>query len=380
MRRLSGLAFAFLAAWTLFPAARLDAQGAAKEIQLTQALEPFVKNKQLAGAVVLVSDREKTLAQRAVGFADLERETLLSTDAVFWIASMSKPITAAALMILVDEGKVKLDDPVENYLPEFANVRLAGGEKAKSKMTVRQLLSHMSGMAFKSPQEAPTLDVLPLKDAVASYVKMPLVHEPGTKHLYSNMGINTAGRIIEVVSGMPYETFMDKRLFGPLGMADTTFWPNESQVKRLAVSYRPNAKKTALEPFPIAFLKYPLSDRATRYPMPGGGLFSTASDVASFCRMVLNNGTHGQARILSEKSVAEMTKRQTPATVPQNYGLGWSTGPDNFGHGGAYATNMTIEPKRGLVTVFLVQHAGFLGDAGKSQGEFRKAAQQNYSK
>src|ERR1700730_12075761 len=119
----------------------------------------------------------------------------------------------------------------------------------------------------------------------------PLLFEPDTKYQYSNAGINTAGRIIEIVSGMPYEEFLDKRLFEPLGMKDTTFWPDEEQLTRLAKSYKPNSDKSGLEETTVAQLKYPLNDRK-RQPMPAGGLFSTAADVGRFCQMILNGGTY----------------------------------------------------------------------------------------
>ncbi|MFO0877711.1 MAG: serine hydrolase domain-containing protein [Gemmataceae bacterium] len=354
----------------------------ASEIQ--SALQPFVDRGSLAGAVVLVSDKERTLAVEAVGFADVGGKRPMKPDALFWIASQSKPITAAALMILVDEGKVKLDDPVTKYLPEFKQqkiaVKTATGtklEQPKQVMTVRHLLSHTSGMPFASAKEKPTLDGLTLKDAVQSYADTPLVTEPGTKFQYANTGINTAGRIIEVVSGMPYEEFLTKHLFEPLGMKDTTFWPNKEQLARLAKVYRPAKGSGDLEETKIAQLRYPLDDR-TRQPMPGGGLFSTADDVAAFCRMVLNGGKVGEKRILSEAAVKEMTTKQT-GKLPENYGLGWSAGPA-FGHGGALATNMTIDPKSGLITIFLVQHAGFPRDGGKAQGAFVNAARKKYAR
>jgi CubicO group peptidase (beta-lactamase class C family) len=300
-------------------------------------------------------------------------------DMIFWIASMSKPITAVGLMMLVDEGKVNLDDPVEKYLPEFKDIRVMGPDKTlqkpATKITVRQLLTHTSGMPFSSKKETPTLDGLTLKEAVASYVETPLHSEPGTKHQYSNAGINTAGRIIEVVSGMPYEDFMDKRLFIPLGMKDTTFWPSETQVKRLAKAYRPGKDKTGLEELKIGQLKYPLSDRK-RQPMPAGGLFATASDVALFCQMMLNNGEFNGKRYLTESAVQQMKIRQTGDKVKQDWGLGFTIGGGGFGHGGALATNMNIDAKRGLITVYMVQHAGFPGNGSQAQGAFRKAAEE----
>src|SRR5262249_17834565 len=151
------------------------------------------------------------------------------------------------LMLLVDEGKVKLDDPVEKYLPEFKGMWVIVEQdkdhillkKPKRPPTVRDVMNHTSGLAFRSAMEQPTIDVLPLKDAVRSYTMTPLNSEPGTKYVYSNAGINVGGRIIEVVSGMSYEKFLDVRVFKPLDMKDTTFWPNEDQLKRLATTYKP---------------------------------------------------------------------------------------------------------------------------------------------
>jgi CubicO group peptidase (beta-lactamase class C family) len=353
---------------------------------LAAALQPFVDRHELAGAVTLVADRDKVLSLEAVGFADIAARKRMRPDALFWIASQSKPITAAALMMLVDEGKVKLDDPVAKYLPEFKHLWLAVErdeehillKRPNQPPTVRHLLSHTSGLPFKSELEAPTLDLLPLRVAARSYAMTPLLFEPGTKFQYSNAGINTAGRIIEVVSGMPYEKFLQKRLFDPLGMKDTTFVPTRDQLARLAKSYRPGPKKTGLEEIRITQLKYPLDDRR-RQPMPAGGLFSTAPDLGRFCQMVLGGGVFEGKRYLSKEAVKEMTTKQTGKAIKQGYGLGWSTGGGSFGHGGAYATQMNIDPKRGLITLFLVQHAGFPGNGGKSYGAFQKAARERFA-
>jgi CubicO group peptidase (beta-lactamase class C family) len=368
----------------LLPAAAEDPSPPSSK-RIVAALQPFVDSHSLAGAVTLVADKDRVLSLDAVGYADVAARKPLKTDAVFWIASQSKPITAVAVMMLVDEGKVKLDDPVEKYLPEFKNQWLAVYsdkdavllKKPKRPITVRDVLSHTSGLPFSSAMEQPTLDGLTLRDAVRSYAMTPLQFEPGTKYQYSNAGINTSARILEVVGGMPYEEFLQKRLFDPLGMKDTTFWPNEKQLERLARAYRPNADKTGLEETTIGQLHYPLSDRK-RQPMPAGGLFSTADDVGRFCQMMLNGGALHGRRYLSEAAVKEMTSKQTADSIKEGYGLGWSTGGGSFGHGGALSTNMTIDAKRGLITVFLVQHAGFPGEGGKSQGAFRKAAEEEF--
>ena len=348
-------------------------------------LQPFVDRHALAGAVTLVADRDRVLSLDTVGFADVAAGKPMRPDALFWIASQSKPITATALMMLVDDGKVNVNDPVEKYLPEFKGQWLVAEQdkehlllrKPSHPITVREVLSHTSGLPFKSQMEQPTLDLLPLRVAVQSYAMTPLQFEPGSKYQYANAGINTAGRIIEVVSGMPYEDFLEKRLLGPLGMKDTTFWPSEDQLARLAKSYKPNADKTGLEETTIGQLKYPLDDRK-RQPMPAGGLFSTAHDLARFCQMLLNGGTFEGKQYLSEAAVKEMTSKQTGDAVKEGYGFGWSTNGSTFGHGGAYATNMTIDAKRGLITIWMVQHAGFPGDGGKSQDAFQKAALERF--
>ena len=290
-------------------------------------------------------------------------------------------------MMLVDEGKVRLDDPVEKYLPEFKGQWLAVEhdqehmllKRPKQRVTVRAILSHTSGMPFKSAMEEPTLDLLALREAVRSYAMTPLQSEPGSKYQYSNAGINTAGCIIEVVSGIPYARFLEQRLFQPLGMKDTTFWPNAGQLARLAKSYKPNAAKSDLEETTVTQLRYPLDDHE-RQPMPAGGLFSTARDVGRFCQMILGRGVFEGKRYLSEAAVEQMTTKQTGENLKDDYGLGWSTGGGRFGHGGAYSTSMSIDPARGLITVFMVQHAGFPRDGDQSRAAFEKAAYQQLGK
>jgi CubicO group peptidase (beta-lactamase class C family) len=358
-------------------------------------LQPFVDAHTLAGAVTLVASKDKVLSLESVGYSDVAARTPMRTDDLFWIASMSKPMTATALMMLVDEGKVNVDDPVEKYLPEFRGQMLAveqDGEHVLLKkpvhpITVKNILSHTSGLPFMSRVEH-QIDTLPLRQAVMSYALSPLKFQPDSKYEYSNAGINTAGRIVEVVSGMSYEQFMQKRLFDPLGMKDTTFWLSENQAKRLAKSYKPNAAKDGLEETPVTQLGYPLTSR-DHYPCPAGGLFSTAGDVATFGRMILAGGTFEGKKYLSEASHRQMTSTQTGSLQndgksENGYGFGWST-TRNFhdsepmspcGHGGAYATNLWVDPGRGLVMVFMVQSAGYPNhDGGKIYPTFMKAAE-----
>jgi CubicO group peptidase (beta-lactamase class C family) len=354
---------------------------------LAATVQPFVNNHSLAGAVMLVASSNQVLSLQAVGYMDIARQRPMRRDALFWIASQSKPLTAAALMMLVDEGRVNVNDPVEKYLPEFKGQWVTAEKDADHMLlkrpahpiTVRNVLSHTSGLPFSSPIEKPTLDLLPLAARVRSYAMLPLDFEPDSKYSYSNAGINTAARIIEVVSGMPYEQFMEQRLFKPLKMKDTTFWPSAKQVQRLAKSYKANAAKNGLEETTVTQLRYPLTDRS-REPMPAGGLFSTASDVARFCQMILNGGTLDGKRYLSESAVKQMISKQTPDAVKEKYGFGWSTGDGEFGHGGAYATNMTIDPQHGLIFIWMVQHASFPGDGAKSRDAFMQAARAAFAK
>jgi CubicO group peptidase (beta-lactamase class C family) len=382
MRNKLLLAISLLLAAPLVAVAQAPRESYPPNQQLVDAVEPFVKRNELAGAVMLVADKDKVLACDVVGHADIGEKREMTPDALFWIASQSKTLTAAAFMTLVDEGKVSLDDPVKKYLPEFADVWVAVErddkhmllERPKREITVRHVLSHTSGLPFKSALETPTLDGLTLTVGTRSYGVTPLEYQPGEDYRYSNAGINTAGRIIEVVSGIPYEKFMSQRLFEPLGMNDTVIRPSKEQLRRLAKGHKPNAAKDGLEETTISQLTYPL-DLESRQPMPAGGYFSTADDIGRFCRMLLNDGMWEGKRVLSKEAVAEISKRQTPPALKESYGLGAKVAPDGFGHGGAFATNMNIDKQRGLVTVWLVQHQGFPGDGKSAHVAFRKAAE-----
>jgi CubicO group peptidase (beta-lactamase class C family) len=377
--RFSRLAL-FVAAVTVL-ATHGRAQSTAGPKPIAPVLQSFVDNHVLAGAVILVANKDQVLDLEAVGYADVAAKKPMETDAIFWIASISKPIAATALMLLVDEGKLSVDDPVEKYLPEFQGQMVADKKdkkaaavKPRHPITIRNLLTHTSGMSFRSDMEKPTLDIETLATRVRSYAAMPLEFEPDTKYQYSNAGINTVGRIVEVVSGMPYEAFLDQRLLQPLGMKDTTFWPSSEQLTRLAKSYRGTKDKSDIEETPIDLLRYPLSDR-TRGPVPAGGLFSTAADMARFGQMVLNGGTFAGRRCLSEVAVKEMTRKQTGESIEHGYGFGFHTNGTHFGHFGKYGTNLAIDSVHGLLTVFMVQNAGWRNeDGGKIHPAFHKAA------
>lgn len=334
--------------------------------RLESAARPFIVNHQLAGCVMVVADTQKILHSVTLGWADVQAKKPMQADTLFWIASQSKPITATALMMLVDEGRVHLDDPVEKYLPEFRGQWLIA-EAAEDHMLlkrpsrpirVRDILSHTSGLPFRSALEVPTLDVFPLAARVRSYAMTPLEFDPGSRYQYSNAGINTAARIVEVVTGKRFEEFLKERIFEPLGMKDTTFWPDAEQLSRLAKAYRYDAQSKELVSVQIDQLAYPLDDRQNRYPVPAGGLFSTAADLVKFYQMLLNNGTFEGKRLLSEDAVREMTSRQTRPELNNSYGLGFVINGPVFGHGGSHGTNTLADRRKKAIFVWLVQHAG----------------------
>lgn len=383
---LCGLAAPILTFGTILAGMTLSSEHADNE-DMRSPLQSFVDRHVLAGAVTLVADKDGVLGVETVGYEDVNSGKPMAPNTLFWIASQTKPITATAFMILVDQGEVSLDDPVEKYLSEFCELwvisqrgeNLMTLKKPKHPVTVREILSHTAGFPFASALEQPTLDMLPLRVAVRSYAISPLVNEPGTAYLYSNEGINIAGRIIEFVTGCKYEDFLSNQLLKPLGMDATTFIPSKEQVSRLARSYKPNSSNDGIEETIISQLKYPLTD-PVRQPVPAGGLFSTAEDISKFCRMILNEGQFNGRRYLSREAVEMMTRKQTPNSIPDGYGLGWAVGDGWCGHGGAHFTNMMVDKAKGFVKILMVQHAGFPGDGGECWNVFIQHADQRYGK
>ena len=343
-----------------------------------EIVQPYVDRGQVAGAAGMLVTADSVLAFPTVGYADLESKKPMQRDTMFWIASTSKPLHATAVMMLVDDGKLKLDDPVSKYLPTFKprlQVTVGGKQvlrEPKHAITVRMLLNHTSGLEYSDPANMLPTDCCSLEELVARFVSLPLMHEPGVKFSYSNAGPDTACRIVEVVSGQDFETFMHTRLLDPLGMKDTTYFPTKEQLARLATVYwfSPAEQKLVHAPQQV-FLTLPYDDRRIRHA-PGGGLFSTGGDLARFAQLFLGKGVFEGHRYLSEASVAEMTRGQLSAevfaTIPQppgggpdvpaSYGLGWGVGATGaYFHPGSASTNIRIDPTRGYAAIFLPQQA-----------------------
>lgn len=325
---------------------------------LRATLQPFVERQTIAGAVALVATRDLVLACEGIGFADRDARIPMRPDTVFWVASMTKPITAAAALMLVDAGALVLDAPVSLYWPEYDKLHLLEDNGTRRRphrcATLRELLSHMAGLNFLPTREPPLLDAVPLAVAAERSLSEPLLTEPGVAYRYSNIGIDIVGHLIERVSGQPFAEFLQTRLFGPLGLRDTTFFPTNAQVARLARAYRVTG--AGLDAHAIPFLTHPLAGNG-RHPAPGGGLFSTAPDMARFGQMLVAGGTLDGHTYLSGDAVRAMTRKQTPPHIETEYGLGLSASADgrSFGHGGAYKTRMAIND--GVIRLFLAQRA-----------------------
>lgn len=371
-RRVSATLLASIAVSASWPV------GAQEPPTFQEIVQPYIDQGLMAGANGVVVNKSEVLNFPTAGYADLEAKKPMQRDTLVWIASTSKTFQATALMMLVDDGKVILDDPVSKYLPDFKPrivVKDAEGKESLREparaITVRMLLNHTSGLHYADPAIATRTDCCSLRDEVARFVSLPLMHEPGARFAYQNAGPDTSSRIVEVVSGKDFEIFLDERLLQPLGMKDTTYFPSQEQLSRLAVVYwfSPTEKKLVRAPQEV-FLTLPYSDRKIRHA-PGGGLFSTGGDLARFAQMFLGKGMFEGRRYLSESAVDQMTRSQLSpevlATVPQppggpdvpvTYGLGWGVGASGaYFHPGAASTDIFVDPARGYAAIFLPQQA-----------------------
>jgi CubicO group peptidase (beta-lactamase class C family) len=364
----------FLVVFALSQALALDA---AKLAAIHPAMEEAVKAKQAAGIVTLVMEKGKVVHHDAAGMADIAKGRAMEKDALFWIASMTKSVNGAAILCLVNDGKLSLDEPASKWLPELAKVTVEGGAKPEKPITLRMLLSHTAGIAF--PPRKPTDGAISLKSYVATLIKTPLAFQPGSAYEYG-FGPTVAGHILEIVSGMKYEDFLRTRLFEPLGMKDTTFHPDDAHRARIARTYKMDEDTHELVP---GYNPFVTSDASVQHmPEPAGGLFSTAQDMGRFYSMVANGGELDGKRILSTKAVKEMLTPVTAGGKQLNYSCGWMHNTDkqrvcaampvgSHGHGGAFATNGWIDPASGIVTVFMVQNV-LVPDSGKPRDAFQK--------
>jgi CubicO group peptidase (beta-lactamase class C family) len=355
------------------------------------AMQELVARQEIAGAVTVVVSKDRVLHLETTGSADLAAKRPMTPDTLFWIASMTKPITGVAVLMLQDEGKLKVSDPVSKYLPGFADLKTPSGKPAN--LTITQILTHTSGLGEATGPAAQAAKTL--ADLEKLWLAAPMQYEPGEKWKYTQSGINAASRIVEVISGKTFDVFLQERIFDPLGMKDTTFYPTDAQRARLVTAYAKNATTGALDVVPPR----PDFGPRNRPPQGNGGLYSTAPDYARFCRMLLNGGTLDGRRYLSADAMTLLMRPQTgdlPTGFFQsdqwgnrgaNYGWGIATSilktphdgvasmlsPGTYGHGGAWGTQAWIDPVKGVAYILMIQRSGLPNSDGS---DIRRAFQQ----
>lgn len=362
--------------------------------RIATAVDQSIRDKEIAGAVTMVLRRGKVAWLKPQGMLDREAGKAMPADAMFRICSMTKPVTSVAVMMLYEEGKFQLGDPISRYLPEFKNpkvlVKPANGGASYSipatrEITIRDLLRHTSGLTYNWNETLGKMyddanvatGLLEYDGTIADNVKrlaaQPLLFQPGERWEYS-LGVDVLGRLVEVVSGMPLDEFFRKRIFEPVGMKDTYFYVPQEKVGRLATAYGIFEGKKATR-FPDKPVVDGLMTYDATYPIAGpkklfsggGGLVSTAEDYARFCQMMLDNGMVNGKRLLSRKTVELMTHDQLGKIGPdQGFGLGFGVdgvkapldelgSPGEYGWGGFFYTSFTIDPKEQMIVIFMAQ-------------------------
>jgi CubicO group peptidase (beta-lactamase class C family) len=335
---------------------------------LTNRLREFVQAHQIAGAVGLVSRGGRVVYEEAVGSQEIETGRPMRTDTIFDIRSMTKAVTAIAVMCLVEDGKVKLEDPVASVLPEFREQRVAepGGQlrPPKRPVTLLDLLTHTSGMSADRPPQIENITRVldrSLKEVVEIIAKQPPAADPGAPWNYSSMGYAVLGRVVEVKSGKPYEDFVAQRILRPLDMRDSFFFPPREKRPRIAAMY-------IIENGSLHRDSIDIYRQGAKYPAPEFGLFSTARDLDRFFQMMLNGGRLGRRRVLAETTVKIMIEPRVPTGMEGlAQGLAWfiCTDPEkqpalliskgSFGVAGASGTFGWADPGQKLVRLFLIQ-------------------------
>jgi CubicO group peptidase (beta-lactamase class C family) len=359
-------------------------------------MQGYVDRHEAAGIVTLIARDGKVVDVHATGFQDIESQKAMQVNTIFRIASMTKPITSVAALMLEEEGKIFLPDPVSKYIPAFKGQRVAadGGTTvpARREITVRDLMSHRSGLSYGFLNGGPVGDAyrkegvtdglsitsMTLQEGIDKLAAQPLMAQPGAAWNYS-LSTDVLGRVIEVASGMPFDKFLRDRITGPLGMTDTSFDVPDAKWSRFATVYAPNGA-SGLRPMkdPESFGNAQFSP-FTSYKVPktyfsgGAGLTSTIQDYARFAQMLVNGGTLDGIRLLSPKTIDLMTGSQTTDLPSQallgpgtQFGLGVRVVTDvaatqtqgsigMYGWLGIYGTTFWVDPKEHLIAIMMVQ-------------------------
>ena len=382
------LSFQLLNGQTLSSASKPEEVGmsSARLQRMDKVLQEYISTQKVPGAVALIVRKGKIAYYKAFGQSNTETKTALKRDDIFRIASQSKAITSTAIMMLWEEGKFSLDEPVSKYIPEFAEpqvlVRLNWSDTtytaqpAKSEITIRQLLTHTSGLDYASigSQE---FKAIYAKAGIPSGIgnhestigekmkilgSLPLKHNPGEAYTYG-LNCDVLGYLVEVLSGMPFDQFLQTRIFKPLGMSDTYFYLPSDRHKRLVAVHRSvNGKYAVVKEniFDNANPEYPKLEG--HYFSGGAGLSGTIEDYAKFLQMFLNKGEYNGTRLLSRKTVELMLTNQTQPPITNQFGLGFGLeteandfhNPESIGSfswGGAFSTTYWADPKEDLVAL-----------------------------
>jgi len=363
------------------PQAKPEAVGMSTEklANVKTAVQKMVDDKRIAGAITIVARKGKIVHFETYGLRDVETKKPVEKDTIMRFYSMTKPITTTAAMVLFEQGKLKLDDPLERHLPEFKGLKIYKDGKLvepSRKMTVRDLMRHTSGLTYglwgngpvdKMYRKANILGSGSLKEMVGKLGKIPLIHEPGSKWFYS-LSTDVLGALVERVSGMEFDKFLQTKIFKPLDMEDTGFFVPKASAGRFSSCYSPGWKLRD------GFSTSRYLRRPPGMLSGGGGLVSTARDYMRFCQMLLNKGQLDGTRILKSETVAMMTRNQLPDKVNVRntkglgFGLGFSVqtrdwGPrghvGEYGWGGAASTHFWISPKDDLAVIALSQRMPF---------------------
>ena len=373
-----------------------DAGFSAERLQrIHEAMQRHIDAGDISGAVTLVARKGRIVHFETHGVTDLDSKKPMTKDAVFQLASMSKPITAVAVLMLLEEGKIHLDDPVSKFIPEFKDMKVAVAKDpsrapgasasadaeftlvpASREVTVRDLLTHSSGLGSGGlgSRQVPKIAPHGANDTLAGYIPklaaVPLDFQPGTLWRYSPLlGFETLSRIVEIASGQPYDRFLKERIFDPLGMKDTGFILTDDRKARLVTIYQRS-------PTGLQKLNPQTPNISSTYFSGAGGLMSTAEDYSQFAQMLLDRGQLNGKRLLGPNTVEMMSANhmgelfagQFPGYPPHGvgFGLGVSVMIDqiaagmrvtngSFGWNGAYGTKLWVDPKENMVEILMIQ-------------------------
>lgn len=333
---------------------------------VADAMMPYIQSGECPGAISILY-RDGVQETALLGYADMEKQIPIRMDQLFMQCSQTKGFCGVTIAILVEEGKLSLDDPVSKFLPEFKDLKIAvKGENeekvlvpAKNTLTVRMVMNHTGGLRFEIPTKVkkgwPAVSV---RDAAREAASQSLLFEPGTKVQYSNTGIDIGAAVVEVVTGQKWETFLSERVLKPLGMTSTTFNPTDEQLENIIQLYRPLPGERAS--FRKSTNSMPLPHNGPNvHPSAGAGLWTTAEDQYKFYKMLMNLGIGDNGvRILKEDTVRSLLAVSSRPANLGKYSLGLAVHGSIMGHGGAFGTSADVDWKKRHLSIWIVQQVG----------------------